>query len=265
MKADEKQSKGETMKKFRLSILVGFIVLFSTNAFSGWIFSEKSEGEIQMTYVQNNNIKFVQPEQVTIFRLNENILTFINPKEKTYWSGTPEQFVQSIDEVMAMTEKHLNEQLGNLPPEQRDALQKTLKSQFRKQSSAPVKVDIRQTDETDTIIGYPVRKYEIRINGQLSQEQWIANSIQISREFKPDLYRKFLTSLRTDFFQNEPTMLPEVADLLNKGWPLKRTDYDEDGYPETEETIKAEQSSIPASAFDIPSNYRRISLTEMYR
>lgn len=253
--------------KFRCWILILLIILMSSPVFAGWIFTENSEGEIQMTYIQGNKIKFVKPEQITIFNLNENKLIFINPKDRTYWSGKPEEFVEASQKSIAMLEKQMDEQLSNLPPDQRNSVQKALKNQKKPSSYVQLTVDIKHTDQTGTIIGYPVKKYEIWLNGKLRQEQWIASGIQINKDISPDLFRKFLYSLKTDTFQDDqPNMmlLPNVTDLLNIGWPLKRIDYDEDGYPETEETIKAEQVSIPGSAFEVPEHYQRISLMELY-
>ena len=253
--------------KARLLYAIVLILLFAETGFAGFIFTEQTEGDIQTVYVQKNRIKYVMGDHITIFDLNEDMLWLANPKEKTYWAGSPAEFLNEARLSIEKMEQMMEEQLAQLPPDQQNALKKALKNQSQNSVTQPVQVNITPTGEKSEMNGYQVEKIQIRFNGKLRQEQWIAKEIRISREIDIQKLKKFLGDFRTGFRdKNEPDIQsqPEVIDLLKNGWPLKRIDYDEDGYPEKVETLKTEKKKLTDADFQVSKNFRRISMTEVY-
>jgi hypothetical protein len=89
----------------------------------------------------------------------------------------------------------------------------------------------------------------------------------VDKEFDVKSFGKMLTAFYAGSGQgNDDVVLssPQVTNLLTKGWPLKKTDYDEDGYPESDEVIKVEKTSLPGSTFEVPASWRKLSLSDIF-
>ena len=240
----------------------------ASDAFAGWVFIQNSEGERQTSFIQDNKMRFVAPDHILIFDLNKHNICFANPKEKTYWSGSPDEFSAQVRKGAENLDKMLEQQLAQVPPQQREAFKQAIRQQIKTRVSTPAaKVEIRLTEKFGKVAGYNVRKYEILINGQLRQDQWIAKDIRMHKTFDVKRFGKMMRAFHAGFGKGGEDVAfssPQVMGLLEKGWPLRKTDYDDEGYRETEEVIKVRKKQLRGSLFDSPKGYRRISMREIF-
>ena len=242
--------------------------LIADNASGGWTFTENSEGERQTRHIQNNRMKFTAPDHLIIFDLDKKMVSFANPNEKSYWMGTPAEFAAQAKKGLENIDKIIDRQLSAVPPGQRAAFKRSLIQQIKKQTGGPrPKVEIKPSDRSAKIAGHKVRKYDILFDGLLRQELWIAQDIRFGREFDVRQFGKMMRVFHSGLGQHSDESelwSPRVTKLLLKGWPLRTTDYDEDGSPEKTEVLKVEKSDLPDSAFELPGNYRRMSVSEIF-
>ncbi|QTA89069.1 DUF4412 domain-containing protein [Desulfonema magnum] len=255
--------------KIRIFLLTVLFLGITSGAFAGWVFVEKSQGDTHTSYLQDNRMKFVAGDHLIIFDLDKNKICFADPKKKTYWMGSPEEFAAQTRKSMENIDKMMEKQLAKLPPAQREKMKSTILQQMKKHADAPLpKVEVRATDQSGKIAGYEVRKYEILFNGQLRQDQWIAKDIMVDKEVDMKRFGKMMKTFHAGIGRSAEDIAmasPKVTELMSlKGWPLKKTDYDEEGYPETDEVIKVEKKSLPPSTFDIPKGYRKLSMSEIF-
>jgi hypothetical protein len=260
--------KEENNMKLKMLLLLTTLLIFAETAFGGWVFVESSEGDTQTRYIQDNRMKIDAADHIIIFDLNKNLISFANPKEKTYWSGSPQEFAAQAGNLIRNIDKTLERQLANIPPPQREAFKRTLLQQVRKQvSETPPRVEVKTADQSGKIAGYDAEKYEILFNGLPRQDQWIAKGIDIRKSFD---IKRFGEMMRVFHSGSGPgsddasLASPQVIALLNKGWPLRVVDYDEDGYPETDEVVKVENKTLPESVFTLPKQYRKMSMTNIF-
>lgn len=254
--------------KTKVILSLAWLLLLAADASAGWVFTENSEGDKQTTYIQDNKMKFAAADQIIIFDLDKNLISFGNPKDKSYWIGTPDEFAAQTRNNMETVGQTVERQLSDVPAGQRLAFKQSIASEMRKQvSTPPPSVEVKESDRISVMKGYNVRKYDILFNGTLRQEQWIAEDIRVDKEFNVKRFGKMLSSFHAGLGQGNDDLAlssPPVTDMLTRGWPLKKTDYDEDGYPESDEVIKIEKTSVPASAFEIPANWRKLSLSDIF-
>jgi hypothetical protein len=254
--------------KIRTIVITVLLTIIATSAYAGWIFTESGHSENQTTYIQNNTMKLVNADQIMIVDVAKNQVCFANPKQKTFWRGTPSQLAAEAGKFMSDMDKMMDEQLSAIPAEQRDMLKQMLKDQVTPQkSSSPPKAEVVDTGLGDTIAGYPARKYEVRIGGKPSEALWITSGIRMGNEFD---VRRFSEMMRT--LTSQISMIgdyaamssPQVMSLLEKGWPLRIVDYQGGKYNMLSDVVKAEKKSVPPATFDIPKDYQQASVVEIF-
>lgn len=234
---------------------------------AGWMFVSEGGGEKGITTIDDNQLKYTAPDHTMIFDLNENRITFINPQEKTFWSETPQSFAQQARMSRENIGKMLDEQLKQVPKEQRETLEKVLRQQVKPMvSGPPPQVTVQATGKTDKIAGRKVEQYLVLVNGEKKEELWIAPSISLEKDFDITRYGRMMRDFQAALGNSEEAALsePVVMALLKKGWPLRTVMYDEYGYPETEEVVEIEEKEIPPTEFDVPKGYERMAKDQIF-
>ena len=254
--------------KIRILFLLALSWGIASDALGGWTFAENSEGDTQTSYIQNNKMKFVAPDHIMIYDLDKNMICFANPKEKSFWSGTPEAFSAQAKKEMQQIHKTIDRQLAKVPAAQRETFRRSILRDIKKQAPAPpAKITVKATDQSAKVAGYTVKKYEIWMNDQIRQAYWIAKDVRVSSEFDVKRFGKMMRSFHTGPEQNSDEAIfssPEVTDILRWGWPLRTVSYDEDGYPETTEVVRVKKTSLPDSVFQLPKDYQRIPVAALF-
>lgn len=252
-------------------ILSLFIVLFLTSqAFAGWMVESvnrdtNGEETTEILYVQKNKMKSVGPEMIMITDLDKNLLYIVNPKPefKIYWSGTPEEMRKGIEE---MTKQMEEAYLKNMSPEQREQY-KQYKESMKEKPKEPAtkkKFEVKKTSEKAIVAGYPTRKYQVWVNGELKEELWISSKIKIKDEIDLNKLEKFKEAMSGPEEEESYESSPEYMALMEQGIPLKSINYSNQGNS-VNEVKKVEKRKIPDSEFKVPKGYKKISLLELHQ
>ncbi len=254
--------------KIRTIVITVLLTIMTTSAYAGWVFTESGQSENRTTHIQDNKMKLVNPDQIMIFDVAKNQLCFANPKQKIFWRGTPSQLASEAGKIMNDMDKMMDEQLSAIPAEQRDMLKQALKDQISPGKNSPnPNVQVVDTGLGDTIAGYPARKYEIRIDGKLSEALWITGGIKMGSEFDVRKFSEMMRSLTSGISMigdYAAMSSPQVMSLLEKGWPLRVVDYQGGKYNMLSDVVKVEKKSIPSTTFDIPKDYQQASVVEIF-
>lgn len=242
------------MKK-SIILTTALTLLFASDLFAGWVFVSETGGNAG-TYVQDNKIKFEAPDQSLTFDVNKNTIVVADTKEKTYWSGTPEEFgkqarkgVESIEKIIAISEKEKQALLGD------------------NKSGEPVEVKVKGPWKSGKISGYATQKYEIFVNGKLRAEKWIAGDIDVGKELDVKRFAEMMRKFQSGFGKDAETAAmwsPKITALLEKGWPLATVDYRSDIDKHVEKTAKVEQKKVSDSVFNPPAGFKNVSFMAIF-
>lgn len=259
--------------KIRIFILAILLSLSASGAFAGWEFVENSKGDdgqsdTQTSCIQDNRMKFVAPDYIMIVDVNKNTISYADTKRKAYWTGTPEEFAAQAQKNMENMDRMMEKQLSQLPINQREQVRQSLVQEMsRRFQTPPSKIEVKAAKQNDKIAGHEVTKYEVMMNGQLRQELWIAEDVKVSKDLDIKKFGNMMKSFQSPFGRNDQDAAlssPEVMEVISKGWPLRKVDYDEDGYREQDEVVKLENKSLSDAVFALPAGYREMPMSELF-
>lgn len=214
------------------------------------------------TYAQNGNLRVEGKagDGVLIFR-NDTIY-IVNPRERTY-VVMDRASMQRMAEQINPALKQMQEQLAQMPPEQRAQMEKMMGERmpgFGKDKTQ----EFRKTRRSDRIGGYPCTFVEVLENGALTDELCVAapSSIRGAQELLDAatkmsvLLKDMLSTLDAPWLRQ--TMERQVANYEKLGGVPVLTRHYSDGKPVHETTIKAIRSeTIAATSFEVPAGYEQ--------
>jgi hypothetical protein len=215
--------------------------------------------------------------QAMVMDLDAQTITQIDYQERTFTTATAKEYAdlmrqgfQAMGEQMGQM-KELEEQLKNLPPEQRRAVEAMLKQAQQSSATAskkpeecvPDKVDVKSTGKRVTVAGYDASGYQVFSNGDFDSEVFIAPGITAAREIDPKKLERMVSEMmralpqcpaRGRMFGSDP-----MWKLMKDGYPVRSVGKD----GATTEVVKAESRSLGANEFEPPTGFARKPLKEM--
>ncbi len=184
----------------------------------------------------------------------------VNSGSRTYSKGTTREYCEASSLLF-------EESMKNMPPEQRKMIEDGMQKSRRQEKA---KVSITKAGAGGTIAGYTTEKYKIMVDGSLHEEVWIASSPAIMKEI-PDaemmarFMREFQHCMSSGKFDvsNEPEFSTEYLSMMKEGLTLKNVRY-QNGHGEIgTEVVSVEQKDLPASEFEPPAGYKKLTILEM--
>jgi hypothetical protein len=278
------------MRAVRILVVGLGALAMASPASAGWIIDEVIRGgsdtQQQRMFLQSNRLKTMTLEgtrvtQAVVMDLDAQTITHIDYGERAYTTATPREYADMMREgLQAMGErggqmqaqlKEMEEQLKQLPPEQRRQIEAMMKSAqqksvatLRPEDCAPDKVEIKRTGTTVTVAGYDATGYEIFSNGKLDSQVWIAPAITAVREIDPAKLERMVAEMVKALPQCPPRGQMFGADpvwkLMKDGYPVRSVEKDRGTVIEV---VKAESRSLGAGEFQPPAGFARKSLKEM--
>jgi hypothetical protein len=265
------------MKNQKTLLLLVVSIFMSLQVSAGWIITQRNydsdegvESAITETvYLQDNIMKVVQANMITMFDLNKETMTIVSPVNKVYWTGNVASYKVEIKATMKTA---MDEQLAKASPEQKEMIQKMYHgmmesidnpSKFAGEEPEEYDLEIEKTGEKERVAGKLAVKYTIKVNGLLKEEAWLSESDRANAEFD---INKFY-SVFSDFISQAGTVSFYQADekykeFSKKGFPLKTINYN-GGYESISEVVNLEKESIDNTEFEIPSDFKKVNLAEV--
>jgi hypothetical protein len=267
--------KDAVMKRARCSLaIVGLVLLGSSApARAGWLIewstnATNSKGTSLSTAtasqaIAGNRVRLEQPQVITLVDYNRDEYAILNPVKYTFWSGSTEDYVR---DTRAAREAAVQQRMGNL------------KGTFDKQGKAATgdaKIDpstlppvsVSATGERATIAGYETTKYEVRVDGALFEEVWIA-PIDLSADLDRSRYmahQQKTAAGRSGRVARTALAVyrsPEYGALFDKGFALKTVSHHQAGrFERTATSVK--QAEVDAATFAVPESYRKVRLGDL--
>ena len=253
-----------------LSVALGAALLASlpVAARAGWIVEwqnsavkntgERMDPEPATMYVSGGRVRLEQPHTTSLIDYDKGRLTLLNTDRQYFWSGSLDEYV---DEMTKNRAKAMNERLG-----------KDAKAKFAVPKLDPNSLPgivIKKTGEKKTVAGHETWKYEVLSNDEPFQELWIAEDIDLSKDLDPKkflAYQKKMSGAMLGKAAAQYEALYRSDDyvkLLQKGYTLEaHVHHIAGGYERTATSVK--QADVPPSKFDVPNDYRRVRLSDVF-
>jgi hypothetical protein len=220
---------------------------------AGWMMQEK-EGD--QALISKGRLKSSANNIAWILDGPDNKVYFVDGHEKTYATGTVEDYCGATADLVEQTMK-------NLPAEQR----KTLEQMMKKDNEARHTVTVMGAGDGGSVAGLKTVKYKVEVDGELYEEIWLATDSDLLNEFKSlkPLLRKFSACASTFGTEFTPENSPEYLQLMDRGVEVKSIAY-ADGSPEpVTNVVKLEKKDLPEAEFSVPRDYRQITFGEMLK
>jgi len=284
------------MRRWLMAVaLLGTLAATTAPASAGWVIDQVMKGgggddNRQRLFLQQNRLKTLVMDganvtNAVVMDLDAQTITQIDYKQRAYTTATAAEYaalmrqgVEKMGEAAGQIQsqmKELEEQLKNLPPEQRrqiEAMMKQAQPQGSKpgapalkpEDCAPDKTDIKRTGKTANVAGYDAVGYQLFTNGKLDSEVFIAPAITAIREIDPAKLERMMREIVRALPQCPPRGQLIGADpvwkLMKDGYPVRSVDQ---GGGSITEVTKAESRSIAASEFQPPAGFARKTLKEL--
>jgi hypothetical protein len=234
---------------------VAFLLgLLAVTVEAGWVMQEK-EGD--QTLISKGRLKSSADNISWILDGPGNKVYFIDGHEKTYATGTVEDYCGATAALVEQTMK-------NLPAEQRKSMEQMMK---KDNEEARHTVSVMGAGDGGSVAGLKTVKYKVEVDGELYEEIWLATDSDLLNEFKSlkPLLRKFSTCASTFGTEFTPENSSEYLQLMDRGVEVKSIAYS-DGSPEpVTDVVKLEKKDLPEAEFSVPRGYRQITFEEMLK
>ena len=263
----------------RLFAVLTALVLSPSLAHAGWVLqwtTAASTGKDKQLPSQKatqsiaaNQVRMDQPEVITITDYDKDRFVMMNPTKQFFWSGTTDEFVR---EMTRSRNAAMREKIGALTGKKaKDKAEAAAAAADAKPKPIDVSklppVSITPSGVQEKIAGYDTQKYDVRVNGDLFEEIWIA-PLDMSADINPDRFNAQL-------LKNSAAMQGKSADsynalyrdaeyrrLTDKAMILKTVTHHVAGTFERTAT-SVEKRDVPASTFTVPDSYRKVRLSDL--
>jgi hypothetical protein len=207
-------------------------------------------GTPSTTFMMPGKMKHVTDDgNVIIVRLDQQKMYTLKPAEKSYWEMTfteMEQMMKAATAKMDAMKDQMKEQLKNMPPEQREMVEKMYNMTS---SGTKEPVSITTTGKTKTIIGYATTQYVARQGDKDMMSMYVTKGIgefdRLRRDWEQ--FNKRLLSMGGGFAEGMAEAYSKVG-----GFPMEM-----EIMGATTTVTKLEKKSTPATEFDVPAGYTK--------
>lgn len=252
------------------AIIIGFLllVLFPCGLLAGWVITEKNadayDVQTQTIYMQSNKMKLPGKQETLILELDSGMLTFILENHQAYWYGSIEDFSTGMVEALEM---QLSVILPQLPKEEQEDYERSYRQRISKYESNEDKyfpagnVQLTKSGDQKKILAYTAERYDVTVNDIKVEELWFTDDIHPFEEIDYDAFTHMLDrmSLKAELGYSRSD---KYMELLLSGYPLHAIKYNEDEEMHVVATM-IEEREIPASTFDPPRDYKKMTMSEL--
>lgn len=250
------------MKKSLTSITAAlvFAMLMPSLVFAGYEITQSQTGmhgaSKSKMLISKNKYVVTQPESKMIVNFSNNRVILTNENQKTYWEGTTEEYIKSMQVMHDASIKRMQEMLKKLPESQR---QEIMDIHGINMEQPKINVSIQKTGKSEKIAGYKAEQYIINNNGQPYEELWIAKGLNFAGEISPEKLQAFSAKLKKTTMggqtQGEIGLTKAYLNLFKQGYPVKQV-FENNMMTVVVESVK--RTNIPNSMFETPKGYIRV-------
>ncbi len=241
-------------------VALGLALLLPSQVLAGYEITQSQTGmhgaATSTIYISKNKYAIVQPESRMSINFATQRIMITNEDQKTFWEGTEDEYLRTVQEVQDASMARMKEMLQKLPESQR----KEIMAIHGIDTAKPViHVTVKRTGKTEMIAGYRTEHYIVDNNGQPFEELWLAKGLNIGTEISPERLQAFLAKLKKATMGGSTEggigLSRAYLNLTKQGYPLKQV------IERTMMTVSAnsvKKSAVPDAEFSVPAGYARV-------
>jgi len=266
------------MRSLALTLI---LLAAAISAEAGWVIDQTSRGEggtesgQQQVFVQGNRMKTVtladgKPSTAVILDIDARTITQIDYRARHYFASTVDDLRKTLQGAQHAGMAQMEEALKSVPPEQRKLVEEMMRRQMGQAGGGgaapcpePRKVNVRKTDQRETIAGFPAVRYDVTPEGQPAAQVWVAAGITAWREMDREKLRQFAEEMSrfaachgvrgpVGSGRDDPFRLASEGYTVRTVGPAGRVI----------EVTQAEQRPVPAAEFQPPADFARRTLAD---
>lgn len=202
----------------------------------------KQDPFVRVTYFAKDKVRVEESEgrTTTIYRLDRGVLWIMSPKMPTVFESPLKAAAAASAAEVSAQKQNLEKAKAKLLKEV-EALKEQLKKEKNAKAKPPIELEIKKredrlgnievaltvgkpvawaepTEEKAQILGHPTVKWNVYINGFLSQQAWVSDEFKGVEE-----YRKHVDAMYKKYdVVNDESAMQEALLKETKGIPLKR-------------------------------------------
>ena len=224
--------------------------------------ADNNPPETTTSYLSPDHVRMASGRGVeTILDPKAGQMMTLDTKKKTYYITTKADLDQGAAKMKQRMDspemKRMQEEMKDLPPEQRKQMEAAMGGLLGS-------FDVKKTGPTRKIAGYGCETWEITMGQASTTEECLSSELQLPLQAW-QMYRSWSDSLKAMMAAMGP-MAKDLTQMQEKFKDLK-------GYPmatdskvnimghssrTTTEVIEVKKGSIPASAWVIPADYKKV-------
>jgi hypothetical protein len=244
--------------------LAGGLCAIPMAARSDLTLETRIDNKTQRTYIAPHLLSAEVDNGGLVFRGDKQILWILNAKEKSYTEMT-EADAKALSEKVSQAMTQVQEAMKNVPPEQREMVEKMMKGKL--DVPQEVKRTVKPTGEVKEINGFRCTGYTATRSDGSSAEVWTADlkAANIQPEdlgvFK-DL-GSFMGSLMPQMgsFQEMIKDYEHPSDSDVPGFPVLTIERDKGGHElRRAEVVSIGHDKVPETRFVVPSDYKKVKM-----
>jgi hypothetical protein len=220
----------------------------------------------QIVMVQDGKVRVNNAKDSNGVILSDAMLYVLDDKRKTYSEIDKATMKKTMDQAGAQM-KQMQEQLKNMPPEQRAQMEKMMGAHMPGMMTGKKDTfEVKDTGKNDTAEGRKCRLWNLLKNGVVSEELCVVPFSSLPG--KEDFEKTFKEI--ADAFAGMASGLPGAGDSIKartsiNGYPVRVRAFDDTGKPRGTETVltKWVEESLPKATFEIPAGYKKKELPGM--
>ena len=228
--------------------------------------TQVAEAGTQVVMVQDGKVRVNNAKESSGVILKESMLYILDDKRKTYSEIDKATMKKTADQAGAQM-KQMQEQLKNMPPEQRAQVEKMMGAHMGGMMSGKKDTyEAKDTGKSESSEGRKCRVWNLLKNGVVQEELCVVPFASFPG--KEDFEKTFKEL--ADAFEGMAGALPGAGDSIKarksiNGYPVRIRSFDDLGKLRGTETVltKWVEESLPGATFEIPAGYKKKDLPKM--
>ncbi len=256
------------MKLVRLSLIVSVCLILGTLRSSAGVLmvnvsTSSDHPEAQVTsrvFIDKDRVRLEQGnDQIALFRQDQGVFWMIDLKNKTYTEMT-RQDLQKIKSRMEEASRQFEEQMKNMPPEQRQMMEQAMAGKMP--HNAP-EVSYQKVATEETVNQWVCDKYEETREGHKQSDVWTTDWKNLGLQPEDFNALKETGEFFSELAQGVGSFY-KVGDKPDEhhyvGVPIKTIGYSGDRITNTQELKQISRQDFDASLFELPAGYTKQDL-----
>jgi len=184
--------------------------------------------------------------------------------QQKHWKGDLDEYRIEVNETLQlMIDMEVEKLHDKQQKEAREMLETMLRIMELPDTASSLDIFVRETGESEVLLGYETNKYQVFLNGVITEDLWIPTDLDVSDDLNLGKLLILSSQLRTGF-ENELVYQTsgEYCNLIKSKYTLRSKEYHA-GYQTVNEVIEIREEQLTESEFIPPEGYISVSLAEL--